>query len=533
MIIMVIQDSSLDKGLPKKTLSLCPECKKKIKAKIVREDGKAVMKKDCPEHGHFESVIWSDVDMYLKAEKWAFDGTGIDNPKITDATSCPENCGLCNLHKSHTSLANVDLTNRCNMNCPICFANANAAGYVYEPSFDKIVDMLQNLRDEKPVPTPAVQLAGGEPTVYPRFFDVVETASNMGFAQVQVATNGVKLAQSEDYAQKCVDAGLHTVYLQFDGLDEDIYRQARGREMMEIKNKVIENCRKTKPKPLATVLVPTMLKGVNDDQVGDIMDYAIENRDVIRGVNFQPVAFTGRIEKEKRKKQRYTLSDMAIDLEKETDYLSRDDFYPVPFVTPISQLISIVKGEPQVAFTSHPHCGLASYLVIGDDGDIKPITKFADVEGLIGAMHEKAGEWNNTLHKALFKVGGKVGKLKSDKGKKKTLVKKFQKLFGNYIKDEELPGGMTLGEMMTSIISQGDKAAVGDFSWRTMFVGGMHFQDLYNYDIERVKRCVIHYATPDDRIIPFCAYNGGPTYREEVEKEFSVPLDEWRKRNEA
>ncbi|MFO7991859.1 MAG: radical SAM protein, partial [Thermoplasmata archaeon] len=214
---MVIQKSSLPKGLPKKTGSLCPECKKIIPATIKEKDGKVVIQKECPEHGKFEGVVWSDVDMYLKAENWAFDGTGVDNPKITGATSCPDNCGLCNLHKSHTCLANVDLTNRCNMNCPICFANANAAGYVYEPSFEQIVQMLQTLRDEKPVPTPAVQLAGGEPTVHPDFFKVVKAASDMGFAQVQVATNGLKLANIDDYAQKCVDAGLHTVYLQFDG----------------------------------------------------------------------------------------------------------------------------------------------------------------------------------------------------------------------------------------------------------------------------------------------------------------------------
>ncbi len=522
---MVIQESSLDKGLPKKTASLCPECKEVIPATIMEEDGQVVMKKECDEHGKFEALIWSDADMYRRAEQWAFDGKGVDNPKITDATSCPDNCGLCNLHKSHTCLANVDLTNRCNMNCPICFANANERGYVFEPSYEEVLDMFKTLRDEEPVPTNAVQLAGGEPTVHPRFFDIVEAASDMGFAQIQVATNGVKLANDEEYAQKCVDAGLHTVYLQFDGMKEDIYKEARGREMLDLKKRVIENCRKTDPKPLATVLVPTLLNDVNDDQVGDIVDYAIKNRDVIRGINFQPVAFTGRIDKEERKKKRYTLSDLAIGLEEQTEFFSRDDFYPVPFVTPISQLVSVVKNEPQVAFTSHPHCGLASYIVIGDNGEVKPITDFVDVEGLMDAMLEKADKWDNVLHKTAFKIGGK---LKTKEGKRKSLVKNFQKMFGDYLKEDSLPGGLTLSEIMSEIVAGGNKDSVGKFSWRTMFVGGMHFQDLYNYDIERVKRCVIHYATPDDRIIPFCAYNSGPVYRDEVEEKFSVPLEEWR-----
>jgi len=527
---MVIQESRLEKGLPKRTRSLCPECKEKIDAKIVEKDGSAVMYKKCPKHGMFESVLWSDVDMYLDAEKWAYDGVGVEDPAIKNAESCPENCGLCNLHLSHTCLANLDLTNRCNMNCPICFANANKAGYVYEPSFEEVVYMLKVLREEKPVPTTAVQFSGGEPTVYPRFFDAINKASEMGFKQIQIATNGIKLAQDENFAQKCIDTGLHTVYLQFDGLKEENYIQARGRELLEVKKKAIENCRKTRPRPLATVLVPTIVKGINNDQVGDILKFAIDNRDVIRGVNFQPVAFTGRIEKEERKKQRYTLSDLAIDLEKQTGSLSRDDFYPVPFVTPISQLVSVIKDEPQIAFTSHPHCGLASYLVIGDDGEIIPITEFVDVEGLMTEMANKADEWDTFLKKTAIKIGSK---LKNEEKKKKSMVENFNKYFGDYLTEKELPGGLTLGELMKELMQKGDKKSVSEFSWRTLFVGGMHFQDDYNYDIERVKRCTIHYAVPDGRIIPFCAYNGGPTYRDEIEDKFSVPLDEWRKRNEA
>ncbi len=522
---MVIQESALKEGLPKKTASLCPECREVIPAKIKEEDGKVVMEKECEDHGGFKSTYWSDVEMYREAERWAVDGVGVENPTIEDANSCPDNCGLCNLHKSHTCLANVDLTNRCNMNCPICFANANDQGYVYQPTFDQVVDMLKTLRNEKPVPTTAVQFSGGEPTVHPDFFDIIQKASDMGFSQIQIATNGIKLANVDDFAQKCVDSGLHTVYLQFDGLKEENYIQARGRKLLDTKKKAIENCRNTEPKPLATVLVPTIVNTINDEQVGDILDFAIENKDVIRGVNYQPVAFTGRISKEEREKQRYTLPDLAHDIMEQTGYLSKEDFYPVPFVTPVSNIVSVIKNEPQVAFTSHPHCGLASYLVVGDQGEIRPITDFIDVEGLMEAIHEKAEEWDSFMKKAAIKVGSK---LKTEKGKRKSVVKNFRKHFGDYLVEEKLPGGLTISEIMEDIITEGDKSSVGEFAWRTMFVGGMHFQDDYNYDIERVKRCVIHYATPDGRIIPFCAYNGGPTYREEVEKKFSVPLEEWR-----
>jgi uncharacterized radical SAM superfamily Fe-S cluster-containing enzyme len=215
---MLTRESAVPSGLPKTTESLCPECLKVIPATMREEAGKVVMEKTCPEHGDFRDVVWSDAEMYLKVEKWAKDGVGVADPAIPKATQCPNDCGLCDLHLSHTALANLDLTNRCNLKCPICFANANAAGYVYEPDYDTVVRMLKMLRDQKPVPCPAVQFSGGEPTVYPRFVDVIRAASQMGFAQVQAASNGIEFAKSLDFCRQVSEAGLNTLYLQFDGL---------------------------------------------------------------------------------------------------------------------------------------------------------------------------------------------------------------------------------------------------------------------------------------------------------------------------
>ncbi|MCD6461164.1 MAG: radical SAM protein [Thermoplasmata archaeon] len=529
---MVIRETTLKRGLPKKTQSLCPECLKIIEADVYEEDGKVWMKKTCPEHGEFKDIYWSDAELFLKAEEWAVDGVGVENPAITDAApdACPFACGLCNLHLTHTNLANVDLTNRCNLRCPICFANANAAGYVYEPDLETVKRMLRNLREERPVPTPAVQFAGGEPTIYPHYFEALEAARDLGFAQIQVATNGIKFAEDPDFAQRSFDSGLHTVYLQFDGLREENYIAARGRPLLDVKLKAIEACRNVKPKPLATVLVPTVVRTINDDQVGEILNFAIENSDVVRGVNYQPVAFTGRIDYEKRMEERATLSDLIHWLSEQTDYLTPDDFYPVPFVTPISELISTLSGECKLAFTTHPHCGVATFLVINDDNEIVPITRYVDVEGMMKKMKELAAKANTTLGQFALKF---YGKFKSDKKKREAAVKQFNKHFGEFIHYDRIPDWFNLQEIMTDIVGTGRKEAVGDFTWRTMFVGGMHFQDAYNYDIERVKRCAIHYATPDDRIIPFCAYNGGPTYRTEVEKKFSMTIEEWRERNKG
>ena len=511
---MVIKESALEAKLPKTTTSLCPECKKIIKADIFEEDGKVMISKTCEEHGFFKDVYWSDVELYKKAERWAFDGLGVENPAVPVEKGCPWDCGLCAIHMSHTSLANLDLTNRCNLRCPICFANANEAGYVYEPSLEEVTLMLKTLRAERPVPVTALQFAGGEPTIYPRFFDAISKARELGFAQIQVATNGLLMANQPGFTKKMHKAGMHTVYLQFDGLREENYIQARGRPLLETKLKAIQSCRETE-EPLSVVLVPTIVNNLNDDQLGEIIKFAIENRDVVRAVNFQPVSFAGRIDQKEREHGRFTLPDMVDRLEKQTDFLKREDWFPVPVVTPISEFLSVMAGEPQLAFTPHPHCGLATYLYVDEEGKATPITQFIDVEGLFRDLYELAKKGEGKRFKAPMKIKAFA-----------TIKKHFRK--------DKAPkglGAVKFLRQLEGVFSSTDKEATADISWGLIMVGGMHFQDLYNYDIERVKRCVIHYATPDGRIIPFCAYNTGPEYRKEVEEKFSVPLDEWRARH--
>ncbi|MDY6931739.1 MAG: radical SAM protein [Halobacteriota archaeon] len=506
--------SALEVGLPKTTSSLCPVCKEIISAEVFERDGSVWMRKECAKHGEFEDIYWSDADLYLKVEKFAFDGEGVYNPNIPDAEVCPFDCGLCNLHLSHTALANIDLTNRCNLQCPICFANANVAGYVYEPSFDEVVDMLKVLRANEPVATVAVQFAGGEPTIYPRFFDAIRKASELGFPQVQVATNGIKIARDPNFAQEMLDAGLHTVYLQFDGLNDDNYIQARGKPLLETKMKAIENLRNTTPKPLSTVLVPTIVNGINDDQVGSITQFAVDNVDVVRSVIYQPVSFAGRISQEQRLKERFTLSDLVDRLVKQTGYLEKDDFYPVPCVTPISELAGLIDGKPKVTFSAHPHCGIATYLFVEGDKVI-PITHFVDVMGFLSDTSEIVSEVRNK----------DISTAKIPERMIKSLQKHFDK--------DRAPKDMDPLKFIQSLFMADGKSGLSEIHWKMILVSGMHFQDAFNYDIERVRRCLVHYATPDPkrRIVPFCAYNSGPVFREEIEAKYGIPLDEWKKRN--
>jgi hypothetical protein len=512
---MLTTECAVPSGLPKKTDSLCPECLAIIPATLREDNGKVVMEKTCPKHGSFRDVVWSDADMYRRVEKWAKDGIGVEDPAIPKAKQCPFDCGLCDLHLSHTALANVDLTNRCNLKCPICFANANSAGYVYEPDYDTLVAMLKMLRAQKPVPTPAVQFSGGEPTIHPRFFDIIKAARELGFSQVQAATNGIEFAKDIEFCKKAQDAGLNTLYLQFDGLRPEIYLRARGKDLLDTKKKVIENFRKLPHHP-SIVLVPTIVKGVNDDQVWPILHFALENIDVVRGVNYQPVAFTGRITHEELEKGRYTIPDLIHDIDRQSKGMVRaSDWFPVPTVVAVSELVSAIAGRDMVTFTNHVHCGMATYFFVKDADNVVPVTRFIRVDDLFSEMYELAK-----------KARGKRVQLF-------TKVKAFNMIKKHMIEDE-LPDGMNTVEflkVLQRVFSEDTKKGLSKFSWNMMYVGAMHFQDSYNYDIERVKRCNIHYATPDMKLIPFCAYNSGPVYRTGVEKKFSVPIAEWRKKH--
>lgn len=504
-------------GLPKEVQSLCPECRKIIPAKILEKDGRVIMEKSCPDHGFFQDLISSLPALYKKAERWTYeDGDGILNPQIKGAKVCPDDCGLCDLHISHAALANIDLTNRCNLRCPICFANANVQGYVYEPTYEQVVEMLTMLRNIKPVFPPAVQFSGGEPTIHPRFLDILKAARDMGFSHLQIASNGIRLAKELEFAYKCKEAGLYTVYLQFDGTDDEVYQKTRGlKGLWELKQKAVENARLS---GLRIVLVPTIIKTINDDQVGKILQYAIDNADVISGISYQPVAFTGRISKEERAKQRYTLSDLAYDIEKQTGHLNAlEDWYPLSVTSPFSKLLSAIWKYEVMKITSHPDCGIGTYIFVNSrTKSVTPITKLIDIEGFTMDLNKL--------------VKQRIAHIRS------LTALSAQQLLKKHFREEEAKDGMTPQvclELFQGIVDKEAQRRVElIYNWHMMLVGGMHFQDGYNYNVDRVKRCCIHYAAPNGRIYPFCAYNSGPIFREKIEKEFAIPLEEWRRRHQ-
>ena len=500
----------LQKGLPKTTQSLCPECIRVIDARLFEENGRVMMEKTCPDHGDFKDTVWSDVRLYLKAEEFSFgDGRGLSNPAVQDATICPDDCGLCSMHMSHTGLANIDLTNRCNLTCPVCFANANVQGYLYEPDFETIKGMLQRLRDEKPVAGRVVQFSGGEPTLHPQFMEICAAAREMGFSHVQAATNGILLSDPA-FARQARDHGLTTLYLQFDGTCDEIYQRTRGESLYEMKLKCIESARQAGMK---IVFVPTIVKGVNDHEIGKILQLALDNIDVITAIVYQPVTFTGRINRNELADKRFTSTDVAHCVSEQTGVLDTyDDWFPLACVAPFSRLVSAMRGEPITTLTCHPHCSLGTYLFVDEKSrKAVPVTRFIDVPGILRDMDRIAAR----TEKAHFKFFHKLDAWNS-------LRKHF--------KPEFAPPGLDFTRFLQTLQGFTDKklgrdGMDGKFSYRTLLVSCMHFMDSYNYDIERVKRCVIHYSAPDGLIYPFCAYNSGPVFREKIERKFSVPLE--------
>ena len=440
--------------------------------------------------------------MYKKALKFKNDGSGLENPMTKRKKGCPYDCGLCNEHLTTTVLANIDITNRCNMHCPICFANAEAKGYVYEPTKEEIINMMKVLRSEKPAPAYALQFSGGEPTLREDLPELIKLAKEFGFPQVQIATNGIKIAESREYAKKLKDAGLNTVYLQFDGLKRETYIATRGFNALPFKLKAIENCRKVGLKSI--VLVPTLCKGINDDQVGDIIRFAAENIDVVRGVNVQPVSFSGRIDKEELSKMRITLPDFVRLVEEQTNgEITKEDFYPVPFTVPVTKFLEAWQNCSKVKGTVHPHCGVATYAVV-EDGKLIPLTRFADVEAFYYLLMESIEKINS----------GRIGKVEA--------VTKIIRKLPRIIDKNKQPKSLNLLKIISEVLHKGTHEAAAEFHRHLLFIGGMHFMDAYNFDIERVQRCAIHYALPDGRVIPFCSYN--TIHREKFEKEHSMPI---------
>ncbi len=334
-----------------------------IPAEIVEENGRILMKKDCPKHGHFEDVMSTDPAFFKRLESM-YPGRDFVIPK----DGLHEH-GTSSIKFGRGAVLTIDLTNRCNMMCDPCFMDANQVGYVHELEWDEVQKLLDDAASIKPRRQLSVQFSGGEPTLSPHFLPAIRHARKLGYFSVQCATNGIRFAQDESFAKEAAEAGLRFAYLQFDGVGNENNQHRKVGNLYDVKLRAIENLKKY---AIDVTLVVTIVNSVNNDQVGDILKFAIENIDKVNTVAFQPVSFTGRdedVDEETRTRQRYTLSHLAHDVKTQAGIGEvMRDWYPLSASGPFSDLKDLLGGLESewgsFKCGCHPNCGIGTMLLV-------------------------------------------------------------------------------------------------------------------------------------------------------------------------
>src|SRR6202795_1932412 len=532
-------------GWPRTTDSLCPKCVPEIrnkivngelpveilrnekageiKAQIVQRDGKILMVKDCPVHGHFEDVMAIDTEFSKHLED-VFPGRDIrahNDEKL-------HHHGSSTVKYGRGSVLTIDLTNRCNMMCDPCFMDANQVGFVHELSWEDIKTMLDNAITIKPRRQMSVQFSGGEPTLSPYFLDAVRYARKVGYNSVQAATNGIEFAKSFEFAQQAVEAGMRYAYLQFDGIGNAANAHRKVGNLFDVKLKAINNLHRA---GVEIVPVITILNGINNEQVGRIIQFALDNPKKIGFLSFQPVSFTGRdeaITDERRKAQRYTLANLAHDVKNQTGLGEPvRDWFPISFMSTFSDFADLVHGPNadwgQLSCGCHPNCGIGMAVMCDKETkEYRPVTAFLNADQL---ARDVAKINDGARSKKMSVFGVSLALLRNYNPyeapthfRLSDLIAKFDKCFGMTGKKY----GKVTGDRTMDDIEMRRKDR-----WNFLFIAGMWFQDLFNYDFRRTEQCIIPYATQEGEI-SFCAYNTGVGWRNIIEKmHMTATLTKW------
>lgn len=532
-------------GWPRETDSLCPKCVPEIrekilngevpveilktqkvgeiKARIVEREGKIIMEKDCPIHGHFEDVMSIDPKFYAHIEK-VFPGRDIRAHNDEDL----HNHGSSTITHGRGSVLTIDLTNRCNMMCDPCFMDANQVGFVHELTWEDIQTLLDNALKIKPRRQMSVQFSGGEPTLSPYFFDAIRYARKVGYNSVQAATNGIEFAKSAEFAEKAAEAGLRYLYLQFDGIGNEPNSHRAVGNLFDVKLKAIENAHKA---GIDIVPVITIINGVNNEQVGSVVRFALDNPKKIPFLSFQPVSFTGRDEAvtdERRKAQRYTLSHLAHDVKNQTGLGEPErDWFPISFMSTFSDFADLVHGPQaewgQLSCGCHPNCGVGFAVMCDKETkEAVPVTAFLNADQLaddIKKLNDAARSKKISAIGVALSLMRNYDPFKAPTHFKLTdMLAKFDKCFGVTKRDY----GKVTGDR-----TKADIAKRRADRWNFLFIAGMWFQDLFNYDFRRTEQCIIPYATQEGEI-SFCAYNTGIGWRNIIEKmHMTATLTKW------
>jgi uncharacterized radical SAM superfamily Fe-S cluster-containing enzyme len=450
----------------KMTMSTCPDCLKVLPTQVVFQDNKVYFLKHCAEHGASQALVSEDAEYYRNAFAYAQPGSMPHYFSTAIKHGCPTDCGLCPAHQQHTCLPIIEVTDHCNLDCPICIVDNQYSNHMSVEDFRGIVDLL--IRAEGTLET--ITLSGGEPTVHPQFFELVDIGSRPEIGRVSVVTNGILLARSREFAQKVKERRLYVI-LQLDGFTDEIQRTIRGVPLMDIKHKALEH--------LAEFEIPTQIayvpaRGVNEHQLGDAVRLLME-RDHVLSLLIQPVARTGHggglfpVDP----MDRLTIPGVIKAIDEQTNgMVAREDFIPLP--------------------CSHPLCVSLTYLLKLNDGTYLPFPRFVDMKKHLDlfqqtATLEPSAKVESALQQAIMDLWSAAGEMPNcDKiinAMRRALLEMFP---AKTMTRQELIG-------------------IAERQAKTIFIH--HYMDRHDFDLERLMKCCHHYPQIDGRIIPACGFN--------------------------
>ncbi|MFD2725764.1 radical SAM protein [Hyunsoonleella rubra] len=447
------------------TLSLCPECLQRVDAKIVFENGKVYMLKRCDVHGNSKVLIADDIEYYKNIRNY-------NKPSETPHTfntkthyGCPYDCGLCPDHEQHSCLTVVEVTDRCNLTCPTCYAGSSPT-YGRHRSLEEVKAMLDAVvRNEKE--PDVVQISGGEPTIHPEFWAILDYAKSLPIRHLMLNTNGIKIAKDFGFAERLKSyAPDFEIYLQFDSFENTVLQELRGADLWDIRVKALEHLNAMN---LSTTLVVTLQKGLNDTEIGKIIDFALQQK-CVRGVTFQPTQIAGRLDNFNPETNRMTLTEVRRNIMEQTDIFTSDDLLPVP---------------------CNPDALVMGY-ALKLDGEVFPLTRYINPNDLLDNSK------NTIIYEQDEQLHGKMIELFST---------------GNSVEVAE--------ENLKSIMCCLPDIDAPNLGYDNLFrIIIMQFIDAYNFDVRAIKKSCVHIVDKDNKIIPFETMN--LLYRDEKKKQLDA-----------
>jgi hypothetical protein len=434
------------------TISLCPECLKRIDAKVIFEDNNVYMLKRCPEHGNSKVLIADDIEYYKKIRNY---NKPSETPyKFNTKThyGCPYDCGLCPDHEQHSCLTIIEITDRCNLTCPTCYAGSSPT-HGRHRTFDEVKTMLDTIVENEKEPD-VVQISGGEPTLHPNFFEILDYAKTLPVKHIMVNTNGLVIAKDFEFAKRLKSYSPDfEIYLQFDSFREEVLVSLRGANLKKIREKAIQNLNELN---LSTTLVVTLQKGLNDNEMGEIIDYALKQK-CVRGVTFQPTQIAGRLDKFNHNTDRITLSEVRRKILEQTEIFTSNDLIPVP---------------------CNPDA-LAMGYVLKLEGNNIPLTRYINPTDLLDSSKNTiVYEQDEELHRKMFEIfsaGTSTDKISSK---------------------------------LHSLLCCLPLVEAPNLSYNNLFrIIIMQFIDAHNFDVRAIKKSCVHIINKDNKIIPFETMN--------------------------